>query len=82
MSFMIKGLKDAFSDANLEIASRVIIKAQNIHEVLAEMKEDGKLAPSSSESDEEDADSEGEEETKIQMGADDYEDEEENSIEH
>ena len=38
------------------------------------MKEDGKLPTSSSESEEEDAYSEGEEETKIQMGADDYED--------
>ena len=38
MSFMIKGLKEAFSDANLEIASRVIIKNQNIHDVLADMK--------------------------------------------
>ena len=74
MSFMIKGLKEAFSDANLEIASRVIIKNQNIHDVLADMKQDGKLPSSSSESDEEDADSEGEEETKIHMGADDYED--------
>ena len=82
MSFMIKGIKEAFSDANLEIASRVIIKQQNIHEVLAEMKEDGKLPTSSSESEEEDASSEGEEETKIQMGADDYEDQEENSIEN
>ena len=71
MSFMIKGLKEAFSEANLEIVSRVIIKNQDIHEVIAEMKEDGKFDHLSSESDENDEYSEGEEESKIPMGTDD-----------
>lgn len=34
MNSTIKAIKDAFSDNNLEIVSRVVIKQEDIHDVL------------------------------------------------
>ena len=43
MNFVIKELKEAFSDANIEMVSRIMIKQENVGEVIKEMREDGKF---------------------------------------
>ena len=80
MNSTIKAIKDAFSDNNLEIVSRVVIKQEDIHDVLQDMAEEGKFSASDESYDDEDGEEE-EEETKIPFNSEDY-DQEENAADH
>lgn len=66
MNFVIKELKEAFSDANIEMVSRIMIKQENVSEVIKEMREDGKFddAYESDSSGEDEYEQYGQEESK------------------